>query len=190
MNTKLDQIRVVVIGASAGGVSALHQILPAFKNRKIAVIVVLHMPPEGPNVLPELYANKSSFRIKEAESGESMVPGTIYFPPPDYHLSAEGNGTLSLSNERQINFSRPSIDVLFESVAFAYKAKALAILLTGANNDGAEGIKTISKFGGVTIVQDPLEAEFPLMPQSALERMTPNHILTIQDIVRFIEGMS
>ncbi len=184
---KADQI--VAIGASAGGITALHKILPAFTSKKIAVLVVIHLPPEGPNLIPSLFGPECSFKVKEAESGETIEGGTIYIAPPDYHLSAEPTGTLSLSNEEEVNFSRPAIDVLFESVAFAYKKSAMGILLTGANHDGAKGLKTISRMGGKTVVQSPDDAEYPVMPESAMKIMKPDGIFGLQDMAAFIRGL-
>lgn len=190
MKKNPEEITLVAIGTSAGGVAVLHHILPAFTGKRLAVVVVIHLPPTGPNLIPSLYAEECGFRLKEAESGEPIVPGTIYIAPPDYHLSVEPQGTLSLSNEEEFNFSRPSIDILFDSVAFAYKSKAMGLLLTGANNDGAEGLKTIARLGGMTIVQDPSDAEYPTMPQSALELNTPDGILSVEEIKQLIRSLT
>ncbi|MES2525432.1 MAG: chemotaxis protein CheB [Bdellovibrionota bacterium] len=189
MTAKKNPLKIVAIGASAGGISALHKILPAFSSPSHAVVVVIHLPPEGPNLLPSLFGHECSYKVKEAESGETIEAQTIYVAPPGYHLSAEPAGTLSISNEEEINFSRPSIDVLFESVAFAYKKSAMGILLTGANHDGAQGLKTISEMGGKTLVQNLKDAEFPTMPESAMKIMKPDAIFTLEEMATFIRGL-
>ncbi len=179
--------RFVVVGASAGGVDALKYVLPSFKTPSdYAVMVVLHLPAKGPNLIPSLFESICDFKIKEAESGELCEAQTIYIAPPDYHLSLERDATLSLSNEPALNFSRPSIDVLFESAAFSQQDKITGVLLTGANQDGAKGIALIHKEGGTTLVQDPKSAEYPAMPQAALEIIKPTHILNLDQLKNFL----
>ncbi len=182
---------LVAIGTSAGGVEALKTLLPSFKRpSRLSVLVVLHFPPEGPNLLPSLFQDICDFSIKEADAGERLLPETIYVAAPDYHLSAENNGTLSLSTEAPVNFSRPSIDILFESVAVSYGERGIGILLTGANHDGAEGLKSMKEHGAITIVQDPLDADYPTMPESALKIMKPDHILTLARMTDFLDQLS
>lgn len=182
---------VVAIGASAGGVEALKIILSSFKRPShLSVLVVLHFHPEGPNLLPGIYKEYCEFQIKEAESGELMMPETIYIAPPDYHLSAEANRTLSLSSEEVVNFSRPSIDVLLESVAMSYGKKAVGVLLTGANHDGARGMQKIHEEGGLTLVQDPLEADYASMPESALALFKPSKVLGLREMAQLLTELS
>lgn len=184
-------IELIVIGTSAGGVEILQKLAPAFKKSgKIKACVVIHMSPSGPNLIPSLMAENCEFRVKEAEPGEPIEPDTIYVAPPDYHLSVEPNNIITLSTEEPVNFSRPSIDVLFDSAAYAYGEKVLGILLTGSNNDGARGLKKIKDQGGTTIVQKPSDAEWNTMPASAMEIMTPDHILTANEIIKFITDLS
>lgn len=180
-----------VIGASAGGIDILNKLLPAFKkNNKFSVAVVIHLPPEGPNLLTSLFAPVCKLQVIEATPGELVKPDTIYFSPSDYHLCIEPNHTLSLSSEEPLNFSRPSIDILFESAAYAYGKKTVGILLSGANNDGAAGLKKIQELGGVSIVQEPRDAEFDTMPLSAMEIMKPHYVLTIKEMITLIENTS
>lgn len=175
--------KVVVIGTSAGGVDALRQILPYFKRpANVAVAIVIHLPPSGPNLIPSLFESMCDFRIKEAESGEPLEKETIYIAPPDYHLSVEQNLTLSLSNEAPLNFSRPSIDLLFDSAAYSLRKNAMGILMTGANQDGARGLFKIHHEGGMTIIQDPAEAEYPVMPQSVLEYFRPDKVVKLHQL--------
>jgi two-component system chemotaxis response regulator CheB len=132
--------------------------------------------------LPSLYQDICDFTIKEAEPGEPMLPETIYIAPPDYHLAAEKNGTLSLSAEAAVNFSRPSIDITLESMAQAYGTESLGILLTGANHDGALGMMSIHDHGGITVVQDPKFCEYPTMPESCLSKFKPDYVLKLDEI--------
>lgn len=183
-------IELIVIGTSAGGVDILNKIAPAFsKTSRLKVAVVIHLSPEGPNLIPSLMGDHCVLRVKEAEPGEPMENDTIYIAPPDYHLCVEPNHILSLSSEDALNYSRPSIDVLFDSAAYAYGNKVLGILLTGANHDGAAGLRTIQKMGGMTIVQKPSEAEWDVMPKSAIDIMTPDYILTTEEIINKIKNI-
>jgi len=174
---------VIAIGASAGGVEALKHILQGLKKPShLSVLVVLHIPAESPSLLTSIYQDICQFHVKEAEPGEELLPETVYIAPPNYHLSAEANKTLSLSTEDPVNYSRPSIDILMDSVAVALGEKGCGILLTGANHDGAAGMARINKNGGLTIIQDPAEALYPQMPQSCLLLFEPDFILSLRDI--------
>lgn len=187
MKEQLKESEIFVIGTSAGGVDILMRILPAFKKTgRCKIAVVIHMPPSGPNLIPSLMQEKCELRVKEADPGEPMLPDHIYIAPPDYHLCIEPDLTLSLSTEGQVNFSRPSIDILFESAAYTLPRKVAGILLTGANEDGAHGLSIIKKCGGITIVQNPEDAEFPTMPESALRLMKPDFVLSATDIINLI----
>lgn len=185
------EIELVVIGVSAGGIEMLNKLVPAFQiNNRIKVAIVIHMPPSGPNLVPSLLKDISPLTIKEADAGENLVADHIYIAPPDYHLCIEPGGTISLSTEEAVNFSRPSIDILFESAAYASGKKTLGILLTGANNDGALGLKKIQELGGKTIVQDPKDAQFDEMPKSALSIMKPEFIFSSDEIAQFIATLT
>lgn len=168
----------VVIGGSAGSIEALITILMPLPSHFTApIIVVLHIASDAKTLLPEILASTCSLKIKEAESTEKLEAGTVYIAPPNYHLSIESDFTLALSNEEPRSFSRPSIDILFESAAEIYKNKVIGVLLSGANSDGAEGLKRIQALNGITIVQDPDTASFPDMPRSALKLIQPNYIM-------------
>lgn len=183
MPRKKKRFKVIVIGASAGGIEAVREILSGLKRPMLSsVVIVLHIAAGPSSLLPEIFSYDTEFLVKEAQPGMPLEKETIYIAPPDYHLSIESNETLSLSTEDPVNYSRPSIDVLFESAAHAYKSEVLAILLTGANSDGAHGAQVIKKFGGKLVVQDPKEAAFPTMPESALELIEPDKILLLSEI--------
>lgn len=183
-------IELIVIGTSAGGVEILNKLATAFsKTNYLKVAVVIHLAPDGPNLIPSLMGDHCALKVKEAEPGEPMQNDTIYVAPSDYHLCIEPNHILTLSSEEPLNFSRPSIDVLFDSAAYAYGNKVMGILLTGANHDGAAGLKTIQKMGGVTVVQNPSDAEWDVMPKSALQIMTPDFVLTTEEIINKIKSI-
>lgn len=178
---------VVVVGASAGGVEALLGLfggLPA--GYGLPLVAVLHLPDNRESLLPDLFARRLALRVKEAQDKEVLQPGTLYFAAPGYHLCIEADRSFSYSREEPVHFSRPSIDYLFESAADAYGAKAMGILLTGANQDGAAGLYTIKQRGGVTVVQDPQEAQVATMPEAALALHQPDYILSLRGILALL----
>lgn len=188
-----ERIRVdaIVIGTSAGGVDALSTLLPALpRDFAGAVFIVLHLPRERPSLLVDIFAPKCALAVREAEDKEPVAPGTVYFAPPDYHLLVDEGPQLALSADEPVHFSRPSIDVLFESAADVYGARLLGIILTGASHDGADGLAIISQRGGETIVQDPATAESPLMTQAALARGPVHHILDLGGIADLLRRVS
>ncbi|MBN8849606.1 MAG: chemotaxis protein CheB, partial [Sphingomonas sp.] len=142
-------IEAVAIGASAGAVEALSAILPRLPaDYPLPVLVVVHVPADRRSVLATLFQSKCRIAVREAEDKEPVVPGTVYFAPPDYHLQVEADRTLSLSADDPVLYSRPSIDVLFESAADAYGAALAGVVLTGANQDGARGLAAVAEAGG------------------------------------------
>lgn len=178
----------VVIGASAGGVQALSCILPSLPTDfPSPVLVVIHVPPRKDNALVELFANKCAIAVKEAEDKEPLSGGTVYFAPPDYHLLVETESSLALSSDETVNHSRPAIDVLFETAADAFGPRLTGIILTGANNDGAAGLKAVGRAGGLAIVQDPALAEVPAMPAAALEACPSALTMSLDQIITFLQ---
>ncbi len=176
-------IKAVVIGASFGGLEAIKYVLnelPA--NMKIPVIVVLHIGNNSINTFLSILNNDDKHTVKEVEEDEIIKAGTIYFAPPNYHLQVENEHYFSLSTAEKVNFSRPSIDVLFETAAWTFQNRLLGILLTGSNNDGAEGLKTIKEYGGTTIVENPETAFAKTMPLSGIKKSIPDFILDLKDI--------
>lgn len=162
-------LRVVAIGASAGAVDALGLLLPQLpKALPVPFVIVVHVPPDRASLLPAHFASISSLPVLEAEDKTPLMAGHIYLGPPDYHLLVERDGTTSLSTDAPVHHSRPSIDVLFESVADACGAHALGIVLSGANADGAAGLAQMRARGAVTWVQSPETATSPSMPEAAL----------------------
>ncbi|GAB3460538.1 chemotaxis protein CheB [Massilia terrae] len=180
-------IEALVIGASAGGIEALLMLLPALPaSLKLAVVCILHMPPDRESRLAELFASRVHLPVREAADKEAIAGGTIYFAAPAYHLSVEEDRSFSLSCEPPVNYARPAIDVLMESAADAYGPALAGILLTGANQDGAAGMARIRACGGLTIVQDPLEAQASTMPEQAIARSAPHLVLRLAAIAALL----
>ncbi len=180
--TRLDP-DAIVIGASAGALEALSAILPALSaDFPLPIMIVVHVPPDRRSILSELFQSKCLVRVKEAEDKEPIAAGTIYFAPPDYHLLVEAGRTLALSSDEPVLYSRPSIDVLFESAADVYGAGLVGIVLTGANHDGAMGLRAIAEAGGTALVQEPADAFASAMPEAALAAVPGASVLRIQEI--------
>jgi two-component system chemotaxis response regulator CheB len=183
-------VEAVVIGASAGALEALSDILPALPaGYTLPVIIVVHLPPDKKSLLAELFQRKCHIDVREAEDKEPLSGGTIYFAPPDYHLLVEMDKSLSLSNEEPVLYSRPSIDVLFESAADAYGPGLVAIVLTGANQDGANGLRAVCESGGTAIVQSPDGAFASAMPEAAIRACPGARVLPVSEIALYLQGI-
>jgi len=168
----------VVVGVSSGGMEVLFAILPSLpKKFLLPIIIVQHMHAESDNYLAKSLNDKSSLLVKEACEKEKLKPGVVYIAPPNYHLLIEKDRTFSLEVGERVNFSRPSIDVLFDSAVDVYGARLIGIILTGANYDGCRGLKRIKARGGMAVVQDPVTAEVSSMPVSALTLTEVDYIL-------------
>jgi len=177
-----------VIGGSAGAFEALSVLLPSLPaDYPLPVLVVVHIPRDRPSALAELFRAKCRVQVTEAEDKEPVRPGVVYFAPPDYHLLVEADGRLSLSSEEPVMFSRPSIDVLFESAADAYGERLVGIVLTGANSDGAKGLRMIGDAGGTALVQDPATAQAAAMPLAALYACPGARALSLAEIAEFLQ---
>jgi two-component system, chemotaxis family, protein-glutamate methylesterase/glutaminase len=181
------RIEALVIGASAGGIEALLTLLPALPaTMKLAVICILHMPPDRESRLAELFDERVAVTVRDAIDKEEIRPGVVYFAVPGYHLSVEQDRRFSLSCEPPVHFARPAIDVLMESAADAYGSALAGVLLTGANQDGADGMARIKACGGLTIVQDPKEAQSATMPQQAIAKSEPHLVLPLARIAALL----
>ena len=184
-------IRAIVVGASAGGVDALSQLLPALTaGTPLSLFIVVHLPRNRPSLLVEIFKSKCALPVREAEDKEPVAPGTVYFAPPDYHLLLERGPSLALSTDELVHFSRPSIDVLFDSAADVYGQQLLGIILTGANEDGAAGLEAVHAAGGITVVQQPESAQSAAMVMAALKRVAADHVLTLDDIASLLKSLS
>lgn len=174
-------IRLIVVGASFGGLDAIRTLLLGLPHElPVPIAVTLHIGNHSISHFIRRLNNELPFAVREAEDKVIMKSKTVYFAPPNYHLMVEKDFTLNLSADEKVNFSRPSIDVLFETAAWAFGPEVIGVLLTGANNDGAAGLKTIHDNGGIAIVQDPSSAVSGIMPQAALNLFKPDYILPVE----------
>lgn len=174
---------VIVIGASAGGLSALHRLLPCFPATfPLRLIIVSHVASGSGSTRLNMLQDKCALPVREPEDKESVEPGIVFLAPSDYHLLIETDGSFSYSCDDPVQYSRPSIDVLFESAAEAYGRTLTGVILTGANADGALGLKSVRKYGGYAMVQNPTTAEAPAMPQAALDLAGADRILELEEI--------
>ncbi len=181
----------VIIGASAGALDALSVILPPLPaTYPFPIFVIVHLPPRKCSLLAEIFDRKCQLRAIEAEDKEPVEAGAIYFAPPNYHLLLEGRAQISLSSEEEVLFSRPSIDVAFESATDVWGDRLTAIVLTGANNDGAQGLSAVVRAGGTAIVQDPEGAYAQAMPEAAIRACPTAKIMTLSDISTFLQNKS
>jgi two-component system chemotaxis response regulator CheB len=179
----MSEVQAVVIGASAGGIQALTELLPAFRaHTAAAILVVLHIPRDRPSLLTEVFAPKCALAVCEAQDKEPVASGTVYFAPSNYHLLVDEGPQLALSADDLVHHSRPSIDVLFESAAAIYGRRLLGVILTGANEDGAEGLAAVHDAGGITVVQEPETAQAATMVLSAMELRPPDYVLPLERI--------
>ena len=168
----------IVVGGSSGAIDALIQLLPALPPTLCAaVLIVLHLPRDRRSLLADIFRQRCALPVHEAQDKEAILPGTVYFAPPDYHLLVDQGPRMALSIDKPVHYSRPSIDVLFESAADQYGERLVGILLSGANEDGARGLQAIHAAGGLTMVQDPASASMPTMPLAALARDAGHHVL-------------
>jgi two-component system chemotaxis response regulator CheB len=166
---------------------ALSTIIPGLPSSfPIPVVVIQHISPHSDNYMTRHLDNISAIKVKEVDEKEKIKPGVVYTAPPNYHVLVEEDETFSLSVEERINFARPSIDVFFQSAADVYGPHLVGVVLTGANNDGSQGLKMIKKKGGLTIVQDPDTAEVDGMPRAAIAATKIDHILPLKQICPFL----
>ncbi|HKO56871.1 MAG TPA: chemotaxis protein CheB [Thermoanaerobaculia bacterium] len=177
---------LIVIGCSLGGMRALQEVLGALPAKfPVPVAVVQHRHKASNEGLPTFLRKSSKLRVVDVDDKLWIKPGTVYLAPADYHLLVE-RGAFSLSVDDRVSYSRPSIDVLFESAADAYGSKVVGVVLTGSNNDGARGVKRIKTRGGFAVAQDPKTAEAPEMPQAAIDAARVDRILPLESIGPFL----
>jgi len=181
-NVTASRFQVVAIGASAGGLHALAEVLrPLPRDFPSSILVVQHLDPHHESLLTQLLRRRTAIRVKQAEDGEAIERGVVYIAPPDEHLLVE-QGQVRLAHTKTVHFSRPSIDLLFESVAAAYGEHCIGLVLSGSLRDGAAGIGAIKSAGGTTLVEDPDKAEFPSMPLAALATRSVDHVVPLQKL--------
>jgi two-component system chemotaxis response regulator CheB len=179
--------RLLIIGGSAGSLQVILRVVAAIgESFPLPVLIVLHRNVGFESMLEGLFSSRTSLSIKEVEEKDPLLGGTVYLCPADYHVLLETDRSFSLDYSERVHFSRPSIDVTLRSAADVYGGGLMAVLLSGGNADGVEGMQYVKDMGGVTVVQDPLTAEVPYMPQQAITRMLPDHILRTEEIPGFI----
>lgn len=175
--------KVVAICASAGGLSALSQVLSALPaNFPAAITVVQHVSPHYPSMMADILSRRTKLPVVQVRPGDYLRTGTVYIAPPDHHLLVNADGSLSLSHSELVHFVRPSADLLFESVAASFKQQAIAVVLTGTGSDGAMGVRAIEEMGGTVIVQDYKTAEFGGMPEAAINTGVVDLVLSLNEI--------
>lgn len=183
----LPKFEAVVIGASAGGIRALGLVLEALPaDFGLPILVVQHIHPNSDSYLVTILGNRCQLQVKQGDEKEPIVANTVYLAPPGYHMLVEDDRTISLSLDAPVKFARPSVDVLFDSAVDVYRERLIGIVLTGANNDGAEGCARIKQADGYVIAEDPASAETPMMPRSAIEATTVDKVLPVTDIGPFL----
>lgn len=181
---------MVVVGSSAGGIESLTQILVSLPAKfTAAIVIVQHISHDSKRSLANHFSMVTHVPVREVEDKEPIEGGVVYFAPTNYHLLVSNDGVFNLNIDPPVSFSRPSIDVLFQSAAQVYKKRLMGIILTGTNHDGADGLKEVRHCGGLAVVQDPENARYPTMPQSALEAADPQLVLTLDEIGFFLNRL-
>jgi two-component system, chemotaxis family, protein-glutamate methylesterase/glutaminase len=174
---------IVALASSAGGLAALSTVLGALPPEfPAAAVVVQHLDPRHRSLMAEILSRRTALKVKQAEEGDTLRPGTVYIAPPNRHLLVNPDSTLSLSQSQLVHFLRPSADLLFESVAASYQDRAIAVVLTGTGTDGTMGVQAIKKMGGTVIAQDEATAEFFGMPGAAIQTRNVDFVLPLGEI--------
>ena len=183
----IGKYKMVVVGGSAGSLDAVMKIVAAMRpGIETSFVIIVHRGGANESVLEELLSTKTELPVQKVEDKEEIRKGTIYVAPPDYHLLLDDEHTISLDTSEKVHHSRPSIDVTFESAAEVYGPSLVGILLSGANEDGAEGLLRIAELGGHTIVQNPVTADVGFMPQSALNLLSTHVVLNGDEIGEYL----
>ena len=183
--------KIIAIGGSAGSLPVVLHILQNIpREYAVPIVIILHRLKNTPSEMDKIVSiTRSDLKLVEPDDKEPISPQCIYIAPANYHLLVEAGKTFSLDYSEPVQYSRPSIDVSFESIAAAYGANATAILLSGANNDGSEGIAKIMEKGGVAIIQDPSVSEYPAMPVAAIKRNPTAFIYTPSQILHYLDTL-
>ncbi len=183
-------VEAIAIGGSAGSIAALEEILPGLPVDFPPVLIALHLPAHHRSRLPEIFAPRCAMRVLEADLFEPIVRGSIYFAPADYHLLVEPSRRCALSIEPPVHFSRPAIDALFESAADVYRSGLVGVVLTGANHDGAMGLRAIERAGGLAMVQSPETATVDIMPHAALAAVPRAHVVGLDTMLAALRSVA
>ncbi|QXU41260.1 chemotaxis protein CheB [Pedobacter sp. D749] len=181
----------LIIGGSAGSLDVLLEIFPALRNDiRFPIILVVHRKASNESLLTDLLKSRTTLAVGEAEEKEFLIPGKVFIAPADYHMLIEEDRSISLDYSEKINYSRPSIDVTFQSAAEVFKEKLVCILLSGSNADGVEGLKSVNNYGGSVVIQNPNSAIMPYMPQQAVINVKPHVILDSHDMADYINKLN
>ena len=186
----MKPVKLITIGGSAGSLHVVLAILSTIRpGFPVPILIVLHRNGVFESSLEELFATRTQVPVKEVEEKESIIPGTIYVCPADYHVLIEDDQSFSLDYSERVNYSRPSIDVTFRSASDVYGDGLACLLLSGGNADGVEGLLYVRENGGVVIVQDPVTADVPYMPQHAINRVKVDFIIPEEELPGFLYGL-
>jgi len=181
----------LIIGGSAGSLDVLLEIFPALRNDiRFPIIIVVHRKASNESLLTDLLKSRTTLAVGEAEEKEFLIPGKVFIAPADYHMLIEEDRSISLDYSEKINYSRPSIDVTFQSAAEVFREKLVCILLSGSNADGVEGLKSVNNYGGSVVIQNPNSAIMPYMPQQAVINVKPHVILDSHDMADYINKLN
>lgn len=184
------RLKLLLIGGSAGSLTILLRLFPFIKaDPGFAIIVVLHRKSTSDSTLSDLLAGRTSLEVREIEDKEPLKPSIVYIAPPDYHILFETDGTVSLDASEKINYSRPSLDVAFESAAEVYGPNLTCLLLSGASSDGATGLEEVKRHKGKVAIQKPETAEAPYMPQQAINKLKDETVLSPEEMIGFINAL-
>jgi len=185
-----DGFEIVALAASAGGLKALSELLAGLPaDFPAALVVVQHLDPRHRSLMAEILGRRTALAVRQAADEDRAQPGTVFIAPPDHHLLVNPGGVLTLTRTELVHFSRPSADLLFESVAASYRERAIAVVLSGSGSDGAMGAKAIKKMGGTLIVQDPATAEFSGMPGAARQNAPADFVLQLGEIAGALRSL-
>ncbi|MBC8987173.1 chemotaxis protein CheB [Pedobacter sp. N36a] len=187
----MKKCKAFIIGGSAGSLEVLLKVLPALDpSLSFPIVIVIHRKHGADSLLPGLLSSRTAMPVKEVDEKEMMVPGSIYIAPSDYHLLIEMDCTFSLDYSEKVNYSRPAIDVTFQTAAEALKEELVCLLLSGSNADGVNGLATVKQWGGIAVIQDPDSAQVAYMPEQARKNVQIDRILRIEEIAAFINLLS
>lgn len=182
------ELKLLVIGGSAGSLDVLLNLMPSIvPDKSSVIIIVLHRRDDYDSPLADLLSYSNEWQVYEAEDKVVMKPGMVILAPANYHLLVEKDGTISLDASERVNFSRPSIDITFETAADAYGSNVACLLLSGANSDGVKGLRAAGRFGATVLVQDPDTAIVDYMPRQAINEVDVHHILKPEEMAAFIQ---
>ncbi|MBC6110066.1 chemotaxis protein CheB [Pedobacter fastidiosus] len=180
----------LIIGGSAGSLDVLLEIFPALRSEiDFPIVLVIHRKANNESLLTDLLQARTSLKVNEAEEKKALVAGNIYIAPADYHLLIEEDKTISLDYSEKVNYSRPSIDVTYQSAAEVYKESLVCILLSGSNADGVNGLKIVNNYGGRVVIQNPSTAIMPYMPQQAINNVHTDQVLHGNEMAEYINNL-